>query len=382
MNRPQEIVLVRSTYAPFGGVERVAMSLIQGLLDKGFQVTVLTLPAQKWPLTHPNLRFVPLGIGRGHRLLQAWSFNRSVVGFIKRNDSHRVISLDKVTHCTHLHAGGGTHKSFLALKAQYSGVLSRWLQRLSLFHRYILYVEKTGFGNPMLRKVRCNSRMVKEVIQKDYAVPEDKLVLVPSGIRWQEIQEGYQNRADLGSDLCRKHGLDPDRPYLLFLGSGFPNKGLDVAIEGLSSISQEYHLVVVGKGNPHPYLRLARRLGTAERLHFLGPQPQGWRYASFCRAMVLPSQYDPFGGAAAEGHAMGIPVLVSDKTGYSDYVIHGENGVVIKTPMKSRGIQDAFKMLQMLIEQPRWSPDRLRSHANQIDDDVVLGQLMDLFLDE
>ena len=85
-----------------------------------------------------------------------------------------------------------------------------------------------------------------------------------------------------------------------------------------------YHLIVVGKGVSRPYLKLALSLGIKERVHFLGPQPAGWRYATLCKVLILFSQYDPFGGAAAEGHAMGAPVLVSDKTGYSDMVLHGQ----------------------------------------------------------
>lgn len=381
MTLPKNLVLIRSTYAPFGGVERVAMSLINGLVAKGIRVTLLTLPRQPWPLVHPNLKIVHLGFHRGHRLIPAWTFNRSVTRYLSRNAADVVLSLDKVTRCTHLHAGGGTHKTFLIIKSQYSGRLSRFFLKWSLFHRYILYVERKGFENPSLVKVRCNSRMVMDLIQKDYGVPPEKLVLVPSGIRWQEMEEVFLNRDRVGRELCHRHGLDPHWKKLLLLGSGFPNKGLDIAIRGLSVMPPEYHLVVVGKGAPRPYKLIAERLGLGGRVHFLGPQPKGWQYASICKAMVLPSQFDPFGGASAEGHAMGVPVLVSDRTGYCDWVIHGRNGIILNTPMTEQRIHDSFKALNELIEQPVMTPDQLRQHARNVDDDVVLEQLLVDFLD-
>lgn len=381
MALPKNVILIRSTYAPIGGVERVAVSLINGLLDKGIPVTLLTLPRQHWPLAHPDLEIVPLGFSKGHRLIPAWTFNHSVTRYLSCHDADVILSLDKVIHCTHLHAGGGTHKTFLTIKAQYSGRLARFLLKLSLFHRYILYLEKKGLENPNLVKVRCNSRMVMDLIRNDYDVPAEKLILVPSGIRWKEMEDVYLNRDRVGHALCRRHHLDPQWKKLLFLGSGFPNKGLDIALKGLSVMPPDVHLVVVGKGAQRPYTLLAHRLGIGDRVHFLGPQPKGWQYASLCKAMVLPSQYDPFGGASAEGHAMGVPVLVSDRTGYCDWVIHGRNGIIVKTPMTEQRIHDSFKALNELIEQPVMTPDQLRQHARNVDDDVVLEQLLVDFLD-
>jgi UDP-glucose:(heptosyl)LPS alpha-1,3-glucosyltransferase len=121
-------------------------------------------------------------------------------------------------------------------------------------------------------------------------------------------------------------------------------------------------------------------MGLGERVHFLGPQPGGWRFAALARAVILPSQYDPFGGAAAEGHGMGIPVLVSDKTGYADGVIEGQNGVILKTPMTDSAVRQAFTRLQALIENPRWTAEQFREHARQLDDDDILDKLIEQFL--
>ncbi|WP_319408666.1 glycosyltransferase [uncultured Desulfosarcina sp.] len=376
----KKIVLIRSTYSPFGGVERVALGLIDGLLNKGVDVTLLTFPGQPWPVSNEHLHLVPMGIFRTHRLVQAWSFERAVTGYLQRNAFDCVFSLDKVTTFTHLHAGGGTHRTFLRIKAGYSGRLSRFLRRFSLFHRYILHLEKKGFENPRLVKVRCNSNMVKKDIQDEYGVAEEKLAVIHSGIRWQEMGDTFADRAAVGKALRRLHGIEPGWSCLLFLGSGFDRKGLDVAIKGLAAMPADFHLLVVGKGSAGPYRKLAARLNLDGRVHFLGPQSQGWRYAALCRALVLPSRYDPFGGAAAEGHAMGVPVLVSDKTGYADFVSPGVNGVIVSSPMVQPLIDTAFADFHDLIERPQWSPERIRDHARQVDDEVILEKLLSEFI--
>lgn len=375
-----KITVIRSTYTTAGGVERVTVSLIEGLLKKGLRVTLLSMPNQKWPLAGPHLEIVPVGIGRGHRLLRVWSFNRGVRRYLTRYRTSCVLSLDKVVDFTHLHAGGGTHKTFLNIRRRYERGIAGFFHRISLFHRYVLYLEKKGFESPYLQKVRCNSSLVLDDIRRDYDVPLEKLIVVPSGIRWKEMGPVFEDRRAVAAELCRRYQLQSEWKMLLFLGSGFARKGLDVAIRGLRHMTSDYHLVIVGKGRSGSYRKLASDMGLGDRVHFLGPQPSGWRFAALARAIVLPSQYDPFGGAAAEGHGMGIPALVSDKTGYADGVIHGQNGVILKTPMTDIAVRQAFTRLQDLIENPTWTAEQLREHARQVDDDVILDKLMDEFL--
>jgi UDP-glucose:(heptosyl)LPS alpha-1,3-glucosyltransferase len=376
----RHVVLVRSTYSPSGGAERVALSLLQGLLQRDVRVTLLTLPNQKWPLADPRLEVVPVGISRGNRLIKAWHFNRRVNRYLSRHQAACTLSLDKITTFTHLHAGGGTHKTFLKIRNSNSNRLAAFIRRYSLFHNYILHIERKGFENPLLQKVRCNSRMVQRDIADDYNVPADKLVVVHSGIRWRQMAETYSRRTDIAQTLGRQYAIDPHWPALLFLGSGFERKGLDIAVQGLAAMPAGYHLIVVGKGAPQPYLRLAGALGLTGRVHFLGAQPDGWRFATLCKAIVLPSYYDPFGGAAAEGHAMGLPVLVSDRTGYADWVAHGQNGIVLKTPMRAERVRQAFEELSRLIAQPQWTAEQMREHARNVDDEVILDKLMTDFL--
>lgn len=374
------MVIVQSTYTPFGGVERVTLSLLKGLLQKGTQVILLTLPGQKWPVESSNLTIVPMGTKRGHRLFKAWAFNRSVNRYLSTYSGSTILSLDKVTTYTHLHAGGGTHKTFLRIRSEYSSAISTLFRNISPFHRYFLYLERKGFENPKLLKVRCNSSMVREDIRREYGLAEDKMIVIHSGIRWQTMENTFLQKDAVARTLRVSHQLDPAWNCLLFLGSGFDRKGLDVAIKGLSMMPGEYHLLVVGNGASDSYMKLARGYQLENRVHFLGPRPDGWQYAALCSALVLPSRYDPFGGASAEGHAMGIPVLVSDKTGYSDFVLHGENGVILKTPMNDAHIEIAFKELAALIENPKWTPGQIREHARQVDDDVILEKLLEDFI--
>lgn len=374
------VVIVRSSFSIHGGVEKNALGVIQALLKKGINVQLLTWPDQHWPVSHPMLQIVPLGIAKGPRYLQALTFNRAVEKYLQRNRSTCIFSFDKVNTFTHLHAGGGTHQTFLKIKNAESNSISKNFRRLSGFHRYILSVEKKGFTNPRLAKIRCPSSLVKTDIMKDYSVQEAKLSVFPNGIDWHHIGTVYHDRRLRAEELARRHGLDTQRAYLLFLGSGFDRKGLDIAIRGVATLPADYGLIVVGKGHIALFRKLAKQLSVDHRLFFVGPQKDGWQYAALCKALVLPSRYEPFGIAPAEANAMGIPVLVSNMTGYMDQVQEGANGVILEFPATDKNVADAFSRLRKMIESPSCDGQGIRQRTYPLDYEIIMHRVIHEFL--
>lgn len=381
MTVDKKIALIRSSYSAYGGVERTALSIINGLVEANAKVSLLTWPYQDWPISHRNLQVVHLGIHRGNRFWKAWLFDRAVNRYLSSHSFDCIFALDRVSQFTHLHAGGGTHKAFLKIKNENSSTIRRIFRKISLFHAYTLYLEKKGFLNPKLKKIRCNSDLVKDDICQNYHVDQNKLQVISSSIDWKGISAIFEQQSVIAGELYRRHNIYPEWNCLLFLGSGFSRKGLDIAIEGLQFLPESYHLLIVGNGSQRPYLHQASKFGLSHRVHFLGAQKKGWKYASICKALVLPSRYDPFGGAAAEAHAMGLPVLVSDKTGYADWVMPGKNGVILESPVTKDKIKNVFKGLIQLIETPKMTPTQIREHNKNLDNDVISKKLIHEFLE-
>lgn len=377
----KDIAVIRSTFSPYGGAETMALDLIHAILNAPCRVHLLTTEGQNWQLNHAALTIVPLPIHSKQRLLEAWSFERAVNNFLNHHRFDIVFSIDRVTSYTHLHAGGGTHKAFLAAKNHASSLAERLFRKTSLFHRYILHLERKGFRNPSLRRIHCCSRMVANDIRNDYQLSDEKLQVIYNGIRWEEIGEIYRNRRDVAGRLCREENLDPRRNWILFLGSGFRRKGLDIALQGLSALPTSYHLLVVGSGKVKPIRKAANRMGLDSRVRILGPRPNGWRYAALCRAMVLPSRYEPFGLAAAESQAMGLPVLVSDRTGFGELIEEGVSGVRLKLIQDVTSIHDAFQKLVELVDNPALSSDEIRSRTQHLDNRNILDRMVHEFLE-
>jgi UDP-glucose:(heptosyl)LPS alpha-1,3-glucosyltransferase len=87
--------------------------------------------------------------------------------------------------------------------------------------------------------------------------------------------------------------------------------------------------IVVGKDKRSArYQALAKRLGIAERVRFVGGVSDVRPYLAAADAFVLPTLYDPFPNAALEAMAAGLPVVTSGKCGAAEIVREGETGFV------------------------------------------------------
>ncbi len=101
---------------------------------------------------------------------------------------------------------------------------------------------------------------------------------------------------------------------VLCVGTVEPRKNAAIVIEALRALPDVRLLCA---GPPTPYqtecVQIARRLGVAERVEFLGyvePARLLELYAS-CTLAVAPSRYEGFGYAAAQALCAGIPVLAA-----------------------------------------------------------------------
>jgi N-acetyl-alpha-D-glucosaminyl L-malate synthase BshA len=89
-------------------------------------------------------------------------------------------------------------------------------------------------------------------------------------------------------------------------------------------------LLMVGEGPERSSAQaLARRLGIAPRVHFLGTQESIEEIAGMGHVLLLPSELESFGLAALEAMACGVPVVGSDQGGLPEVVQHTETGFLL-----------------------------------------------------
>jgi len=170
--------------------------------------------------------------------------------------------------------------------------------------------------------VVCNSRMVRDEIQRAFRVAPEKLHVIYNGVDLEHFHPRHAEalrgkaRAELG---CR-----PRDTLFLFVGSGFARKGLDAAIAALAQAANEsFWLLVVGRDRDEGrYKNLAKDL----KVLFLGGKEDVRPLYAAADCLILPTRYDPFPNTVLEAFAMGLPAIVSSRCGAAEIVEPGVNG--------------------------------------------------------
>ncbi len=153
-------------------------------------------------------------------------------------------------------------------------------------------------------------------------LPARRIACIPNGVKWPRQHEPLE---------AGPYGELPER-YVLYLSRINWKKGLDRLITAWQSIP-DVPLVIAGnddEGYQPKLLELARSLGVADRVMFVGPVGDAHKWALYERAQafVLPSYSENFGNVVAEAMAMGCPVVLTSEVGIAPLVEAAGAGVV------------------------------------------------------
>jgi D-inositol-3-phosphate glycosyltransferase len=120
-----------------------------------------------------------------------------------------------------------------------------------------------------------------------------------------------------------------------------PLKGLDLAIEAIAEVPEQFRptLVIAGDASSEAgaYVdtlrELAASLGISDRVQFVGPQSRADLAFLFRRsaAVLVPSHSETYGLVALEGSASGVPVVAAAAGGLREAVVNGETGVLVES---------------------------------------------------
>lgn len=159
-------------------------------------------------------------------------------------------------------------------------------------------------------------------------LPRERCTVIPYGLDVREF-ELTRERERMAGELRARCGA----PLVLFVGQLVYYKGVDVLLRALREVPA--HVAIVGRGPLEAKLRgLARELGIAARVHFLGYVGQEELRAAYhaCDVFCLPSTYrsEAFGIVQLEAFACGKPVVSTDLPSGVPWVNRdGETGLIV-----------------------------------------------------
>ena len=140
-------------------------------------------------------------------------------------------------------------------------------------------------------------------------------------------------------------------PLVLYVGQVIRGKGVDLLLRALAAVRGEYRCVIVGTGNHlSECVALARSLGIADRVTFVGWVPHGRLAAYYAQARVVavPSRWaEPFGMVGLEAMWASRPVVGFAVGGIPDWLADGETGFLV-TERDTRAF--AYALGQLLAD--------------------------------
>ena len=149
------------------------------------------------------------------------------------------------------------------------------------------------------------------------------------------------------SDIRAELGLKKEDFLVLSVGELNENKNQQVIIRALAQLNDpEIHYLLCGKGDKREYLEsLAKELGIADRVHFLGYRKDVVDICHQCDVFAHASQREGISVASLEAMYCGLPLVMSTVRGAEDYLADGESGF-LQDAMDVDGFANGIRKLK------------------------------------
>lgn len=337
------LAIVRQKYRPDGGAERFISRALEALDDQNIELNIITRQWEGKP--NPKWKIHLCNPAKQGRVSREKGFAVAAQKCWQAAQFDIVQSHERIPGCDIFRAGDGAHRVWLEQRARVISPAQRFLTRLSPYHRYVLRAEEEMFHSAQLKKIICNSEMVKRDIMRCYGVDASRFEVIYNAIDAEKFTPATQEQRR----TARAEMSIPEQAVtLIYVGSGFERKGLKPAIQAIAS--SDRYLIVVGQDKSQKkYETLARQLGCFDRIRFMGVQNNVLPYYHVADGMILPTLYDPFPNVILEAMACGLPVITSQTCGGAEFITEGHEGYVCDALDVAR-LNEYVKKIPSLVE--------------------------------
>jgi alpha-maltose-1-phosphate synthase len=195
---------------------------------------------------------------------------------------------------------------------------------------FSLWVEKTALE--MADAVIAVSEETKRDVLSLFDVKEERIRVIHNGIDLAE----YKPTDDPG--VLRALGVDPERPYILFVGRITRQKGIVHLVRAIRHLDPGFQVVLCAGAPDTPEIAAEMQQAVAAARERRGEilwiekmvsRPEAIALYSGASVFVCPSIYEPFGIINLEAMACGTPVVASAVGGIKEVVVDGETGFLV-----------------------------------------------------
>ena len=180
--------------------------------------------------------------------------------------------------------------------------------------------------------IAVSAEMRRDVLACYPTVDQAHVHVIHNGIDTEEF------RPDTGVDALVRHGVDPDRPSVLFVGRVTRQKGLAHLLAAAPSIDPAAQLVLCAGAPDTPeiaaeiaalvdHVRAVR--GNVVVIEEMVPRPELVQLLTHATVFVCPSIYEPLGIVNLEAMACETAVVATATGGIPEVVEDGVTGILV-----------------------------------------------------
>lgn len=318
-----KIAITMPRFGLYGGAEGFGWRLAEALGKAGHGVDFLCARAEgESPagVTPVELGRPPLG-----RAVKNICFDRAVERRLRAADYDVVIGLGRTRRQDILRVGGGPMAVFnrLTLPAYGEGaarLFKRLRRALSPANAVIARLEAAQFDTPANpnQRIVCVSDLVRDWLLEAHPAidPARVRVIYNSPDLARFCPPDAQTRAALRA----QRGIAADDIVICTAGTNFALKGLGTLIRALPLLPPRFRLAVAGGRHSGPWRDMARGLGVATRVDFLGRVDDMPAFYAAADVFALPSHYDACSNAVLEALACGLPAVTTARNGSAAFL--------------------------------------------------------------
>ena len=200
-------------------------------------------------------------------------------------------------------------------------------------YRLSSWIERTSYETAD-RIIAVSHGMRADVLDCYPNVDPEKVEVVHNGIDTELYQP------DPNTDLIESVGIDPSRPYVLFVGRITRQKGIAHLLKAAERLEADVPLVLIASSPDTPELGAEVEAGVASLRESKGEQNMLWVNEHLSRQHLVqalthagvfacPSVYEPLGIVNLEAMACETAVVASDVGGIPEVVVDGETGYLV-----------------------------------------------------
>lgn len=289
----------------------------------------------------PGIHYHQLPTPRGPRFLRPWIFGATCYKALQGEGQYISIGFNKTWGQDVLYPLGGLHvasaehnsrKDFNPLKRG----LGRWIKKFDLAHWSFTFLERRQYIGPHQPLIVANSRMVQNHCRRYYGLDPAEIPVIHNAVHPSRFMA--QDRLRRRAEFRQRWNIGPSDTVAVFVAMNYRLKGIEPLLHAVRRLpigqagGRDFRLLIAGDPITRPYERLARWLGIADKVRFLGHCSETRNCYFAADFLVHPTFYDPCSLVVLEALACGLPVITSRYNGAAELLNAPREGYVIRDP--------------------------------------------------